>query len=77
MSENARGKGRKRALGAIGSRQIPSVVQPSGVNIDELADMENLPLEEPLLQMGQEETAPEEEGGRQQTSRPQRRRQRA
>lgn len=42
MSENARGKGRKRALGSIGSRQMPSIVQPSGVNIDELTDLEEL-----------------------------------
>lgn len=52
MSENARGKGRKRALGAIGSRQIPSVVQPSGVNIDELTDLEE-------LQPGQQATPPQ------------------
>lgn len=56
MSENARGKGRKRGLGGIGARQIPSIVQPSGVNIDELNDLEELPIGEaaPTPQMGQE-----------------------
>ena len=56
MSENARGKGRKRALGSISSRQIPSIVQPSGTTIDELTDLEEpvsgppqMVLEETLL----------------------------
>ncbi|HEY4545963.1 MAG TPA: hypothetical protein VIG90_06010 [Pedomonas sp.] len=72
MSENARGKGRKRALGAIGARQIPSVVQPSGVNIDELTDLEELPTGASAPQMGQEDMNPGEE-----TPTPQRRRQQA
>lgn len=74
MSENARGKGRKRALGAIGARQIPSVVQPSGVNIDELTDLEELQIgpQAPEPQMGQEDMNPGEE-----TPTPQRRRQQA
>lgn len=59
MSENARGKGRKRALGGIGPRQIPSVVQPSGMNVDELTELEGLMAAAP--QMGQEETPPEAE----------------
>ena len=59
MSENARGKGRKPALGAIGARQIPSVVQPSGVNVDELTDLDELMAGPP--QMGQEEMPPEAE----------------
>lgn len=59
MSENARGKGRKRALGSIGSRQIPSIVQPSGATADELTDLDELMAGPP--QMGQEETLPEEE----------------
>lgn len=49
MSENARGKGRKRELGSLtGSRQIPSVVQPSGASIDDLV------TDEPPPQMGQQ-----------------------
>ncbi len=42
MSENARGKGRKPALGDMSARQIPSLVQPSGVSIDELTDQEEV-----------------------------------
>lgn len=62
MSENARGKGRKRALGPIASRQIPSIVQPSGLNVDEIDDLENLLPEEPVPQMGQEEPSEEQPG---------------
>lgn len=73
MSENARGKGRKRALGSIGPRQLPSIVQPSGVNIEELDDLEELQrgTTAPTPQMGQDtanmdEQAPQASRRRQQ-----------
>ncbi|HLU91119.1 MAG TPA: hypothetical protein VKZ46_00915 [Pedomonas sp.] len=71
MSKNARGKGSKPALGAIGARQFPSVVQPSGMNVDELTDLDELMAGPP--QMGQQETPPEEK----ETPPAQRRRQQA
>ncbi|MGK2286691.1 hypothetical protein [Pedomonas sp. V897] len=62
MSENARGKGRKRALGPIGARQIPSIVQPSGLNVDELDELENLAPEDTAPQMGMEDSSEEQAG---------------
>lgn len=62
MSKNARGKGSKPTLGEIGARQFPSVVQPSGMEVDELTDLDELMTGPP--QMGQQETAPEEQEAR-------------